>query len=421
MLIVLIVLINISTNDTLHFTLDQAITYALDNNQEVRQLALEFEKSKAKVGMARSAFYPSISATGAYAYLSDVPVFTLDSVNIPMGQHDNYSLQVSVQQVLFAWGKLYNVYQMSHLGQEISELNLVRKKQELRYSVTEMFYHILVFGEMARLSRESLDQLKRHEDAVRKRYEAGLVPQFELLRAQVQVSNLKPKVIEAENGLKLIKEGFKMLIGAPIESELEIRGELKMTDENFDLGTLTQTALEQRIELKNLKNVEAITKLNQALARKANLPTLFAGATYERQKPFGFGGSQWGSNITYTVGFQFPLFSGFKNLYSLDTASLQLKETHLAFETLQKGIIVEVKQAYLNFLAAKEQAIAAQDNVGQAEKAFEIIDTRYKNGLATNLEYMDTQLALLQAKTGYLKALSDYITYRAKVSESIGE
>jgi outer membrane protein TolC len=407
--------------DTLHFTLDKAVDYALENNIEIEQLQVEFEKSQAQVGEALSAFYPSINARGGYTYITNIPVLEFEGMLMPMGQSENYSLSISLQQVIFSWGKIYNAYKISGIGKKITELNLVRKKQEVRYSVTDAFYGLLVLEEMVQLSKESLAQLKRHERAVETRYKAGLVPQFELLRAQVQVANLKPQVIEAEHGLKLAKEGFKMLLGMPLNNEFEVTGELKMADHAFNIEELIDYALNNRIELKNLKDVEKIAKLSQSIARRANLPTFVGGATYDYTKPFGFAGNEWGSNIIFNLGFEWPLFTGFKNLYQYKQAALAVKEAGLAFDNLEKAITLEVKKAYLNILAANELIVTAQENVGQAEKAFEIINTRYKNGLATNLEYMDAQLALMQAKTNCLAALKNYYTSKAEIYKAIGK
>lgn len=421
MLLLINLLAVFAAGDTMQFTLLEALDYAYDNNPEIKQLVIEVDKSETSVGIARSVFYPTISSTGYFAYLSDVPVFVLDSIAIPMGQHENYSWQISLQQVLFAWGKIYDAYRLADLNQNIAELNLMRKRQELRNLVTKTFYSILVLEEMVRLSNESFVQLKRHEESVRKRYEAGLVPQFDLLRAQVQVANLKPMVIQAENGLKLAGEGFKMILGLPMESDFVVNGELAMIEEEFDLDSLKAMAIENRAELKNLKNVETMARLGKSIASRANLPTIVAGATYERTKPFGFGGNDWGSNITFNVAFQFPLFSGYKNLYEYKAASLRLKEARLAQESLEKAIIFEVKQSYLNWTAAKEALIAAKENVNQAEKTVEIIETRYRNGLATNLEYLDAQLASMQAQTNYLNALKDYHTARADIERAVAK
>jgi len=80
-----------------------------------------------------------------------------------------------------------------------------------------------------------------------------------------------------------------------------------------------------------------------------------------------------------------------------------------------------VRQSYLSFLAAKEAIGAAEKNVGQAGKAFEIIETRYKSGLATNLEVLDTELAYRQAQVNYLSALKNYNTSLAQIYKAVGK
>lgn len=417
----IILLISLSPGDTLYFTLDEAIHYAFENNLDIEQQRLEVAKSTMRVGQTRAAFYPTISVSGGYAHLTDIPVIEFDSIPIPFGQSDNYSVSISLQQVLFAWGKIYSAYRISDISREITELNLVRKKQELRYNVTDAFYSILVLEELVRLSRESLAQLQRHADVVTARYRAGLVPQFDVLRAQVQVANVKPQVINAENALLLTREGFKMLLGMEMDREFAITGILEMFDEDFSLVDLMEEAIMERVELKTLRKTEQIAHLGQQIARRANLPSIVGGASYERSKPFGFTGDDWGSNMTFSLGFQFTLFNGFSNLYGYRLATLQRREAELGYEYLQNAIILEVKQAYLRFMAAQEALVAAQDNMMQAEETFGIIEKRYQNGLATNLEYMDVQLAATQAQTNYLSALKDYYASRAAIQRSIGK
>jgi len=420
-MLITLILMSIMQADTLHLTLDQAIDYALMNNPEVEQLSLAHEKSLTQVGQARAAFYPNVTASGGYAYITNIPVIEFDSVPISFGQSENYSLSVSAQQVLFAWGTIYNAYRITDLSKDIAELTLLRREQELKFEVADAFYGLLVMEEMVKLSRESLDQLRRHTVAVEKRYKAGLVPQFDLLRAQVQEANLKPQVINVENGLNLAREGFKMLLGLDLGTEFAIEGDLEVMQEDFVLDTLTGIALRERIELKNLKKYRQIAQLGKQIAARANLPTLVAGATYERVKPFGFMGDEWGSDVVFNIGFQMTLFNGFKNLYGYREATLQKREAELAYENLQKAITFEVRQAYLNLQSAGEALETAQENVAQAEMAFSIIDKRYKAGLATNLEYMDAQLAAQQARTNYLSAIKDYYTSRAEIFKAIGK
>lgn len=408
-------LLSTTAADTLNFTVAEAIDFALQNNPEIVQLMIERDKSIERVGQTVSSLYPQVTATGYYAYVTDVPVIDFGGTLVPFGANENYNVQVSLQQVLFAWGKLYNAFKISDLSRDITELNLTRKKQDIRYSVTDAFYGILVLDEYVKQARASLEQLERFAAAVETRYKAGLVSQFDLLRAQVQVQNLRPMVIEYENALNLAHEGFRLLLGMDLNREFTLAGELQMIDEEFSLEQLTASAIQNRPELKSLDRAERIARIAQCIARRANLPTLVGGAKYDRSKPFGLMGDEWGSNVTFNLAFQWTLFSGFSNLYKSREAALALKETRLALDNLNRAITVEVKQAYLSFLAAKEAIGAAEKNVGQAKQAFEIIEMRYKNGLATNLEVLDTELAYRQAQVNYLSALKNYNTSLAQI------
>jgi outer membrane protein TolC len=421
MVILFIFLAGISATDTVHLTLEKAVEYGLKHNPEIEQFAINYKKSEIKVQDAISVYYPSLSLNGYFAYLSDVPVFEFDGMPVPMGQHRNYSVSLSLQQVIFAWGKLYDMYKITEIQSEISELTLKRKHQEVRYAIIDMFYGLLILEKLVELTNESLIQLQRHEQAVEKRYRAGLVPHFELLRSQVQVANLKQGVIETENGLTLTKEGFKMLMGMELDVEIEISGDLTVFEEVYALDELIDEALVNRIEIKNIENFERIAERARLIAKKILLPSIVAGATYERKRPFSFGGDQWGSNLTFTIGFQFPIVSGFRTRYQYEEALLVLKEAELAKNNLEKAVTVEVKQAFFSLQAAREGIVATRENVNQAEKAFEIIETRYRNGLVTNLEYLDTQLAQMQAKINYLSALKNCHSARAALYKAIGK
>ncbi len=421
MALLIALLLSVASADTMHFTVGEAIDYALQNNPQIEQLSIEFQKSKEHVGQAISAFYPTISANGYYAYITDVPIIEFDSIPIPFGTHENYNVQLSLQQVIFAWGKLYNAYKISDLAGDIAELNLVRKRQEVRYSVADAFYGLLVLEEFLTQARENLEQLYRYAAVVETRYKAGLVSQFDLLRAQVQAENLKPRVINTANTLNIAREGFKLLLGMDMYAEFMLSGELRAIDEEFSLDDLIVSALENRAEIKNLKNAEKIAQLNQAITRRTNLPTLVGGATYDHRKPFSFTGEEWGSSLTFNLGFEWPIFTGFGNLHKSREAALMIKEARLALENLERAVVFEVKQAHMSYLAAKEASGAAEYNVAQAEKSVEIVATRYKNGLATNLEVLDAQLAMMQAQANYLQEVKNYNTSLAEIYKAIGK
>lgn len=421
MFMTILFLMNLSMADTSNFTLDQAIDYALLNNLDVKQLTLEHERAQEQVSEALSGFYPQLTAQGSYAYLGTVPVVEFQGMQVPFGASENMSFSLSLQQVLFSWGKIYNAYKITDIGEKIAELSLERRKQEVRYAVADAFYGMLVLKEAVTVAHQHLKRLEDYEDALRTRYRAGLVSQFELLRAQVQVANFKPAVIAVENNLALAREGFKLLLGLPQTQEFTLSGELTVIEEDFNLDELIATALRERIELKTVQHGLEIARLNRQIVRRTNLPTVVAGATYDYSKPYLIAEDEWGSTVSFNIGFQWPLFTGMNTYSKSRQATIAIHEAELAYETLSEAIILEVKQGYLNLLAAKEAFATADENVGLAEEAFETIETRYQSGLATNVEFTVEQLALRQAQLNYLTSLKDYYTSMAEIYKAIGK
>ncbi len=421
MFFLLMLLFGITPVDTVQLTLNKSINYGLKHNPEIEQLQIDAKKADIRVNDAIAEYYPSLSMSSYFAYLSDVPVLDFGGTQIPMGQHKNYSVSVSLNQVLFAWGKLYDAYKIADILREMAELKIKRKQQEVRYAVTDAFCGLLILEKMTELSFESLNQLKKHEISVTKRYKAGLLPQYELLRSRSQIANMKQQVIITENALNLAKEGFKLLLGMELEKELIMEGTIEEKHETFDVDELLEHAMSYRVEIVNMKNIQRIAEKGRSIARKIILPAIVGGATYERKKPFSLGGDDWGSNLTFNIGVQFNIFSGFKTRNRYEEALLALREAELAEENLKKAIQFEVKQAFLNVNAAQEGISAARENVDQAQKAFSIIEKRYSSGLVTNLEYLDTQLAQMQAKMGYLSALRNYHSARVSLLKAIGK
>ena len=122
-----------------------------------------------------------------------------------------------------------------------------------------------------------------------------------------------------------------------------------------------------------------------------------------------------------TVGFTLPVFTGGSRLSKVSERRAQVKQTEFNRQQLEDGIKLEIKSGYMN-LKQEEEILKFQDeNRAQAEEAAKLAEERYKNGLITNLEYMDTQVSLLQAKTEHLFSLSRYLIARARLIQLIGE
>lgn len=440
--------------DTLNLSLGDAIEIALEKNETVLSAQVKLAEKRAGIGVARSAFLPTADLQGTYTRLSKIQAFEMavpqyamlplmvydfetglpigytdsipmtvgaDTMELEMGEKDNYILRTTIKQPLFTGGKILNGYKIARLSYEIEEQNYKKTVNNIKFQVTEIFYKTLAVQEAVNLTKESYAQMERHVSQVEKLYTNGYVSKLDLLRARVGLTNLRTLMIRTENGYHLAKDGLKVLLSLDLKDEIKLDEQLQYEPYEITLAEATEKALTQRPEIRLLKSTGEITQQALNIEKASFAPNLFAAVNYDYKKPVSFSEENWGTDWNVTVGFTMPIFSGLARLKKIDERKAQVKQVKYAMEQLEGGIELEVKNVYLS-LKQEEEILKYQDeNIAQAEEALRLADERYKNGFITNLEYMDTQLALLQARTEYLTALSNYLIARTRLIQAMGE
>jgi outer membrane protein TolC len=162
---------------------------------------------------------------------------------------------------------------------------------------------------------------------------------------------------------------------------------------------------------------------NRALwiQRTANLPNVFTAFNYDYKKPYTIGSDVWGKDWNVTLGASMPLFTGGSNLFKAKQIKAQLKQAKLGLAMLEDGITLDVKSAYFNLEQEKQILSYQSENVQTAEQALNLAEQRYVNGQITNLEYMDIQLALTQARFDQMTSISNCIIAQVKLLNALGK
>ena len=441
-----------SNKEALVLTLDEAIQLALKQNKSILAVREKIREAEGRVIAARASFLPSLSWQASYTRIAQIPEIKMqmptgiDTVMVPVlnavgqptgdfvplpvavmeegtfsfGEPENYVTRATLQQPIFTWGRISNAYSLAQANLKAAQADYQRAINDLRFNVTESFYNVILAKEFVKLSEDSYAQLERHVTQVEDLYNAGMASKFDLLRARVQLANMKPQIIRAKNGLELAKSALKMLLGVNLDAELNLKGRLSYEPYEITLNEAIETALQQRPELIAMKYRKRVAEKGLAIAKAANKPSIFVACNYDYKKPKRMLETGWGSDWNVTVGLSLPIFTGFSYFGKVRKAAAQLGQVKLGLEQLVDGIKLEVKQVILDLEQSKEILEAQKDNVKQAEEALNIAEERYRNGLITNLEYMDTQLALTKARVEYLQALADYLIAKAKLERAIG-
>jgi outer membrane protein len=406
--------------ETKELTLEKSIEIAFERNRQILAAKERLGIAKGELIVARAGFLPALSLGANYLRLGEGQKISVGggSEVVVRGQ-DTYMATATIEQPIFTWGRIKNSYRQASSNQRISEEDYRKERNLLRFNVTESFYNLILAGELLNLSQESYAQMERHLRQVEKRYEDGLASKFDLLRARVELANLKPQLIRSRNSLTLAENRFKSLLGFPSQREVKPQGELKYQPTEIELSQAISEALKNRPEVISLKEQENIALAEARLASASNKPLLSAIYNYEFQKPYHWK-DEWGKEWNAMVVLQFPIFSGFSTRGKVLQSTSQLREVKYNSQHKNEEIELEVRETYLSLRQEEETIISQRENVTQAEEAMSIAEKRYTSGLITNLEFMDTQLAVTQAKTAHLQALANYLIAKAKLTKAMG-
>lgn len=408
-------------------TLDEAIAMALRTNPSIKMSEYDLEKSKWDVKGAKAAKAPSVSLSHnsirskspessalAYDSVAGAPV----SIPIPSSIGNRYSNSVNLSLPLYTGGKLEGTIEKAQLGNKVADYGLDKTRQQIKLDTTTGYYAILQTRNLVKLSEESLDQLNSHLKNVEAQYAAGTVAKTDVLRSEVEKASAEQSLIRAKNSYELAVSSLNNIIGLPLETEIAVKEDLPYEQYDKTLAECIEVALVNRPDLAQVRASVESAKADIKVAKSGNRPVIAASAS-EQWSDNDFPGTD---NNNWTIG-----ISASYNLFDSGLTRSQIKgaETGLdkATEQLRQAkdaAQLEVRQAYLNMKEAEKRIDTSKVAVTKAEEDFKIAQVRYSAGVGTNLDVIDSQVALTSAKTDYVQALYDYNTSRAKLDKAMG-
>ena len=213
-----------------------------------------------------------------------------------------------------------------------------------------------------------------------------------------------------------------MLLGREVGTPVEPVGELAAKVEKpAPVDDLMTRALGARQDLlKARKDLEA-ARFALAEAKLGKRPTLALASGYTRVEGAGQPLDKWDESWNANLALQMPIFDARKTAVEVQKATERVKQAEIALEMAENQVRLDVRTAANEMLQAVELVAASEKNIEQAEEALNIANVSYENGLNTNLEVMDAQLALDQARTNHSQAVHDWLVAKAKLDRALGE
>lgn len=406
---------------TLELDLEETIQRALLTNPSVKIAEYNRKAAKADYSAAKSARGISISLShdsgrGGYAdpqYNQQLRIWT-------KGIDNSHSNSITASLPIFTGGEL-----QGQIGQAKANYRSMLSAEEQAYNemketATTGYFNMLNATNMKALRQESVDRLQAHLDNVIAQYNVGIVARADVLRSEVELANAQQNYITASNEYDVAEATLNNIIGTPLGTTLLLKDRLQYEPYENDMAYCLAYSEQHRPELKQAEYAIDSAEAALVVARSGHMPKVYANASNN----WGGNGSDWpgddDENWSVGVTASMNVFDSGVTWSKIHAAQENLAKAKESQRQIKDNVELEVRTDYLNLREAEKRITTTQVAVASAEEDYHIAVVRYQAGVGTNIDVMDAQEALTQAKTNYYQALYNYNTSKAALNTSMG-
>jgi outer membrane protein TolC len=407
--------------DTLNVTLGRVIAAALDRNEMLAASSARQDAAGAEALGAWRAFLPRITlgefflrsddALSSFGYKlnnrsATAQDFDPARLNFP-GESNNYVTQIRLQQPIFNGGAGWNGKAAANAASRARSYEHRRARETVVFQAVQAVEGLALAEAFEDVVRATLTAAEQHVHQAEAMVEAEMATQADLLQAQVFLAGVESRLIEARNQVEVAGENIKLLTAT--DTPLVLSASVSLEDHiDAELPAWPDSArLVDRADLRaSLEQARAAGKLEN-VARGALLPHVnltLERNWYSREDLFGTDARAWSLGVYAT----WDIFAGLENLGALKKARAERRAAEHQHAFASRQARVEARQAWLAARAARERVDVARRAVVAANDGLRIVRNQYREGLATMLDLLETQVAATRAETGFIEALHDF-------------
>ena len=329
------------------------------------------------------------------------------------GKNKDYfsNLSIRLNQPLFAYNTLKANLDRAELNLQKTQKNYTRAQAEIIYNVTSGFYNLYQSKKNLEITQEKVKQVEESYNTAVNKFKAGLIAEVEELQLQVDLASSKNELLSAERRFEEARNNFKLLIGLPLNEDIDVSPQLEYDPITIDKETAVEYALKNRPDLHNsatdIKLSEmSIEETDAQNNIKGELNVNYGINKVDDKFNRVFRDFLDNRSITFTVSL--PVWDWGKNSREVESAEANLRLSVISNENLEESIKNEVYQVVNKLESAKSRVEVLSKTVEVAQKSYDISIQRFKVGNITSFELFQMQNRLTDAKINSLNALIDY-------------
>lgn len=386
-------------------SVQKCVEIALERQPAILSATYAKTAAESRVGEAKAGYYPQINLFSSYAQSQPV----LDSLHIPSYQQS--SVGATLSQTFYDFGRTSSQVNATKYSAEAAGSDVDNARINIILGVKAAYYAFLQSKRNVGVARETVAQFQAHLDMARSAFQVGERAKYDVIKAEVDLSNAKIALIHARNAERVAKVGLDTAIG--VRADYEVVDDLDYKKYSISLEGALKKAFENRPDVRALSLRTQSAEKTTEVARNGYYPTLAGSALYSAQATMP---DAWAVGVTLTV----PIFSGFSTKYAVNESLANYNSMVSSQQQLSLNVYNEVSQAYLNMEEAEETIPASELSVRLARENMDIAEGRYREGVGTSIEVSDAQTTLSNAKLTHIQSLLNYKLTQATLEKAIG-
>jgi outer membrane protein TolC len=407
-------------------TVQDCLKLALVNNKALQRVTEEREIARGERLKSYSAILPGVGLTGEYRRLDEVQSIKMPPEmgggSITMGDVDNYSVGLTVTQPIFAGGSISARLNSAKLFSLLTDETVRAAVQDVVYAAEHAYYDVLLSQHLVEISTDTVRSAKAHLDSVKQKRQGGIASDFDVLRAEVELSNFQAELIQNKNAINVSKAMLIKTMGISQDSDFVLSDELTYVPSKVAMEQAVEAAYRNRPDLLGKEFDIRVQREQLKIARSRYLPVIssYYSNTWSKPDPHTMmlieWGHAWQAGLTATL----PIFDGFSREGQIVSQKARLKQAQIGLVDAEETALFELTKSQLGIENAVEFVESQRLNLTRAREGLRLAEVGYREGTNTQVEMIDAQAALTTAQANYYQAIYSHVIAKLDLQKAMG-
>ena len=404
-------------------SMEDCLKLTLVNNKTLQRVVQEKEIARGERFKSYSAILPSVDLTGDYTRLDEVSSFDIPGGGtVTMGDVDNYSAGLRVTQPMFAGWSIIAKINAGKLFSLLTDQMVRATVQDVIYTAYYDYYDVLLDQHLYKISADAVRSAQVHLDDVKQKRQGGVASDFDVLRAEVELSNFQAELIQNKNAINIAKAELLKVMGVSQDSDFTLSDKLVYVSSKITMEQAVEVAYRNRPDLFERQFDIKYQKELLKIARSRYWPVIsgYYDNTWSKPDPHNSMEIEWGRAWQAGVMATLPVFDGLYREGEIIQQKARFKQAQIDLIDAEETTLFELTKAQLSIEDAEEFVESQRLNLARAEEGLRLAEVGYKEGINTQVEMIDAQAALTKAKAFYYQSVYSHLVAKLDLQKAMG-